>query len=1350
MSAFPDLLGTSAGIVAVRQQLERLLTRPGDARRLPSVLIEGETGTGKGLLARSLHRASARRDGPFVDVNCAAIPEALLEAEMFGFERGAFTDAREAKPGLVQTAHRGTLFLDEISLLPEALQSKLLKVVEDRVVRRLGATKGEAVDVWIIAATNADLALAIRGRRFRQDLYHRLAVVTVVLPPLRDRGEDVLVLASHFLARACQDYGVPAKRLDAGARAALLDYAWPGNVRELGNVMERVVLQQDAPLVSAAMLGLPVAVPAVPAPRHADTTSDSAEETKHDPEREHLLDALRECGWNVSQVAARLGVSRNTVRYRLEKHGLRPDRRGRHGSGPAQPIPGPEAAPSVPDSVVRWERRRIALLTVVLAGHFEEVGPSAGLRLDKVQVFGGRIEDLAPTGLVAAFGLTPTEDAPRRAANAALAMLKAVERDHANVGGAPLSAKAAVHVAEVTVGRLEGGALIDQPSRRTVWTALDDLLASAEAGTIAVSEAAAPLLARHYDLAPVGGSWPRVYRLASGERLGLGAGALSPFVGRRQDHELLLGRLEAVADGRGQVVGVTGEAGIGKSRLLFELSRAASRRGLGYLVGHCVSYGAAVPYLPVLDLLRAGCHIVEADPPPIVTAKVRAAFRDVGVDSDDPPSWVLRLLGLPPPLEPLAMAAPEVVKARTVEALRELVLRWSRRGPLVLAVEDLHWADPSTEEFLAALAESVPMAPILLVVTYRPGYGPPWTTRSYATQIGLQPLPREEARAIVEAVLPEASARVADLILDKAEGNPFFLEELARAARERQGEVEDLQVPNTVEDVLRARLDRLPADDERLLQIGAVIGKDFPVPLLQRVADVADEPLRAGLLRLAAAEFLHGSGIDSERQYTFRHPLTHEVVFRSVLPEQRRLLHARIVDKLEEELPAARRLEHAERLAYHALQGEVWDKAVDYLRQAGARAFLQGSFEEHFAYCEQALAASARLPRTPDNVRRAIDARLDLHTPLIVRGQVPRLIELHREAQDFAQAIADAPRLGRAFYRMGQYAWMLGRYEDGLAHAGRALDIAKEIDDVELRMIGTYVSGVNRYSMGAYGPAIRLFEEVLDGPMAELARRRSLGLMAPPYIVGCGWMCVCLAFVGDFARAWDVAVRGVEAANAIDHPLAQASAYTMCGLAAAYMGRFAEGLLWGERAVDLCRARGLMLQFPGASSVYGWALAWTGRAEEGVPHLERGVSLFEQLGVRTHLSQQYVRWGDGLWLAGRLGEARDAAERALELARAAGERGFEVEALGLRGRVRAAEASPDVAAAERDFEDAGVLAEATGMRLLVARARLDLGHLYRRAGREAAAGACLIDAVTRFQAMDAPDWVATARRALDG
>jgi transcriptional regulator with AAA-type ATPase domain len=432
MKALSDLVGDSPGIAGIRATIGRLLQRHSEIRRLPPILIQGETGTGKGLVARTLHGAGPRSGGPFVDVNCAAIPVTLLEAEMFGFERGAFADARHAKRGLFQAAHHGTIFLDEVGLLPEALQGKLLKVIEEREVRRLGSTRSEPVDVWILTATSENLTTETRERRFREDLYHRLAVLTLWLPPLRERGSDIVLLAEHYLARACADYNLPPKRLTEEARGALVAYGWPGNVRELANVMERVALLVEAAEVTVETLGLPAAPVAVAA---SPSTRLPLEEAVGSVERERLLEALAQTGWNISRAAVLLGIPRNTLRYGIEKHELRPEGgtaprpRGSGRRDPPSPAPAPAAPPAVAPAtlplasapaaaVVRWERRRVTLLRAVLLSSGEDPGDAdrsrpLALAVEKVQTFGGRLVELGLNGIIAAFGLEPWRTRPR-------------------------------------------------------------------------------------------------------------------------------------------------------------------------------------------------------------------------------------------------------------------------------------------------------------------------------------------------------------------------------------------------------------------------------------------------------------------------------------------------------------------------------------------------------------------------------------------------------------------------------------------------------------------------------------------------------------------------------------------------------------------------------------------------------------------------------------------------------------------------------------------------------------------------------------------------------------------------
>jgi two-component system, NtrC family, response regulator AtoC len=267
----------------------------------------------------------ARHDKPFVELNCAAIPAQLLESEMFGHERGAFTDAREKKLGLVETAEGGTLFLDEIGDMDITLQSKLLKLLEEKVIRRVGSVREQSVDVRIVAATHRPLEELVREGRFRADLYYRLCVVQLHLPALRERGQDILTLAQHFLRSHAVRYGKPVPTLTGAAQTALLNHPWPGNVRELRNVLEQAVLLGVGAVIDAQHLALSNPLPtrgSAVAPLLGSPAAANSPLTLTELERAALVEALQQTGWNVSRAARLLGITRDTLRYRIDKHGL--------------------------------------------------------------------------------------------------------------------------------------------------------------------------------------------------------------------------------------------------------------------------------------------------------------------------------------------------------------------------------------------------------------------------------------------------------------------------------------------------------------------------------------------------------------------------------------------------------------------------------------------------------------------------------------------------------------------------------------------------------------------------------------------------------------------------------------------------------------------------------------------------------------------------------------------------------------------------------------------------------------------------------------------------------------------
>ncbi len=345
---FADVVGESPVMKALLEQARQIAALD----ETPPVLITGETGTGKGLVARTIHLSGARSSQPFIDVNCTALPASLMEAELFGHERGAFTDAKESKLGLFEAAEGGFIFLDEIGDLELALQGKLLRAIEDRVVRRVGGVRDRKIDVRILSATNRDLEREVERDRFRRDLFFRLAVIPLRLPPLRERGEDVLILAEHYLKRFSAKYGKDVRRISAEARQLMRSYPWPGNVRELSHVIERAVLWSKGPELGIDHLSLTrpaeeggeagrrAGAPAVravstepeEAPRPGVGTDEGSTDrlTTRPPdrltldqwERSMLEQALRDTGGNQTRAAQQLGISRDTLRYRIKKYGL--------------------------------------------------------------------------------------------------------------------------------------------------------------------------------------------------------------------------------------------------------------------------------------------------------------------------------------------------------------------------------------------------------------------------------------------------------------------------------------------------------------------------------------------------------------------------------------------------------------------------------------------------------------------------------------------------------------------------------------------------------------------------------------------------------------------------------------------------------------------------------------------------------------------------------------------------------------------------------------------------------------------------------------------------------------------
>ena len=1352
------LIGESPGIAALRDQVARLLARPLDgARRLPPILLLGETGTGKGLVAQAIHRAGPRADGPLVDLNCAAIPESLLEAELFGYERGAFTDARQGKPGLLQVAHGGTLFLDEVGLLPDALQAQILKAIEERSVRRLGSTRREAVDVWVIAATSEDLPEAVKARRFREDLYHRLAVITLELPPLRARGDDVLLLAEHFLAEACVDYGLPPRPLTADARGALMNHRWPGNVRELANLMERVALLTDVPAITADVLGL-ARPPVLGGPVDGWAERRAIAKAEAELERAHLVEALRTERWNLSRAADRLGLPRNTLRYRMEKHGLLAPKSGGppRSAAPTSIAPVADAhavaaaapAPDLPP-------QRVAFLQVRL--DFSTASPESRRLMEslmhKLQGFGGTLHDLTPSSVLAVFGVEPLEDAPRWAALAALAVRQLVTRRQET--GKPSAARLGLHTALQRIDPTTARGDSEPDAALAPHAVAAALCAEAAPGEILASGPAAQLLALRFELAAADETARGArshYRLVGpvpADR------EVARFLGRHAELELLLDRFERAAAGHGQAVQLVGDPGIGKSRLLRELRRRVAGRAI-WSEGQADPARRARAFGPVIDLVRRAAAIDDADPEPVAQAALERHVTGVSDEIRVDLPWLRDMLGLASGDASTAAMEPASRRAQIFEANRRLLLYAAARRPQIVVVEDVHWADRASLEFLARLAESVAGHRVLLVVTSRPGGDFRLSERTHHTRLALEALTRDESLDMARGLLgadtlaPEIEA----LVIERAEGNPFFVEELVRSmldlgAVRREGRRAVVAaaaalrtVPATVQDMIQARIARLDVASRGLLELAAVVGTEAPLAVLRAAAPgtSAREPLE----RLAAAELVTERALP-EPALAFKHALTREVAYAGLVPERRRTLHARVVHAIEHAY-GERAGEQIERLAHHAFHGELWDRAVGYLRQAGVRATARSHNDQAVTFLEQALHAIERTPEGPERTAAAIDARFELRNALLPLGEVRLALEHLRAAERLAEASGDVRRMGWASTSMTNCLVMVGDLGEAHRVGERAARLADAFADTPLTIVSRTDLGVVNQERGETERAIVLFREALGRLRPEHGLER-FGMSTPAAIYLRSLLAANLAERGDFAEAIAAGDEAVRMAEAAGLAFGLAAAWVRLGEVYLILGDARRAAIVIETALTLMADRHLPLWFPRATAALGWSRVLAGRTAEGATLLDQARERAAALPYLFRYSRYLVWSGYAALSAGELELAERFAEEAFARSSHRGEQGYELEARRLAAEVAG---QADGAAAEkaaRELINTAERAATLGLRPLVAHCNLSAGELCARQGDRARAREHLAAAGALYQALGMPLYAARAEQA---
>jgi tetratricopeptide (TPR) repeat protein len=827
-----------------------------------------------------------------------------------------------------------------------------------------------------------------------------------------------------------------------------------------------------------------------------------------------------------------------------------------------------------------------------------------------------------------------------------------------------------------------------------------------------------------------------------------GRAPLSPLVGRTQELGLLQDLLAKVVAGSGQAVGIAGDPGSGKSRLLSELRRSLRGRRIAYIEGRCLAYASLTPYFPLIELLRDLCRVTETDSPEVVAGRLSRRLRGLAMAPEHETPFLLQLMGVSALSERIDLD-PGALRARTFDTLRQILFNVSRRRPVVLVVENVHWIDPTSEAYFESLTGDLARAPVMLLMTYRPGYRPPWLVRSWATQIALHPLSDHESRRIVHAVMG-GTPLPADLeteILAKAEGNPFFLEELARSVREHEGRHAGVTIPNTIHAVLEARIDRLAPDDKRLLQTAAVIGREVPLTWLQPTATLDDQALQTGLARLQVTEFLAETRRSPDRVYAFRHALIQAVAYSTLPPSQRRALHRSVLD-CAERLTDERRADHVGQLAHHAEQAEAWDRAAVYFRQAAMAASVRAAHHEAAQCGAQALNALAHLPPERAALEQEADIRFHLARALYSGGELGAALKEYERAEAVTTRLGDERRLAQVGAGVAYLLGSLGDHAGAIAAGERALASASRLGDHPLQIWSSVSLGREYFATGDYRRGIermRLAVAALEGRPVDL--RFQFGSLLPAVGVRT-WLALCHGRVGEFAEAIAWGDEAVRIAESVDAPRERVWAYFSLGRIHLGRGSFGQGRQLLERALPLCEGGRFPIYLPRVLSSLGVAYAQTGRLDETPAMLARAVAEARAIGLLYGHAMILTHIGDACLDAGRLADARRAAQEALQLSRAHGERGDEAWVLHLVGGIDAIGYAGDVRLAARGFDQALALAEALEMRPLEARCRVGLGTLYRRANQPTPARLHLERAVTLLREMDMTFWLASAERLL--
>jgi predicted ATPase/class 3 adenylate cyclase len=1029
-------------------------------------------------------------------------------------------------------------------------------------------------------------------------------------------------------------------------------------------------------------------------------------------------------------------------------------------------------------AVLEGERKQVTVLFADLKGSMELIAerdpeeartilePVLERMMEAVHHYEGTVNLVMGDGIMALFGAPVAhEDHAVRACYAALRMQEAIRRftgELRHSHGLEVQIRVGLNSGAVVVGAIGSDLQMDYTAvgQTTHLAARMEQLAAP--GTVRLTADTLRLAEGYIAVKPLGPMPVKgvphpveVYELTGAAELrgrlhAAQARGLTHFVGRQDEFAQMQSALAQAHAEQGQIIAVVGEPGVGKSRLFFEFVHSHHMDGWLVVEASSVSYGKATPYLPLIDLLKAYFKIDQFDNTRAVRAKVTGQILELDEALKEAVPAVLWLIEALPPDDPFLALAPEQRRQRTLVAVKRLFLRESKVQPLFLLFEDLHWIDAETQAFLDDLINSVPTAAMVLAVNYRPEYRHGWGGKTCNRQLRIDPLPVAGAEELLHALIGDDPSIVPlkRLLIERTEGNPLFLEESVRALIETADLVGEpgayrlaqaagtIQVPPTVQTILASRIDRLSAEHKRLLQAASVVGKDVALPLLEAIADMPGDAFREGLAQLQAAEFIYETRLFPEIEYTFKHALTYEVAYGSLLAERRRALHATIADAIER-LYGGQLTEHVEILAHHAVRGRVADKAVHYLREAADKAAARSANREAVEFFAAALEHVKALPRSDETLATELNICIQMGPALIAReGASSTEVEnLYLRARELVDQLNDARQRVPALWGLWYVRYTRGQYAEAGAAGERLLEAARHGNDSGQLLEAHHALWA---TLAASGRATAAIEHMERG-IALYDRKRHAG---QAFLYGghdagacCRWhLATNCWLLADYSRSMNALADALRLAEELKHPLTTVIALWFAAWVHYQRGDRASTKAVVERALTLA-AEYAISGWTDTAVLLPWASgAHLSRRElaELRGQIPRAASAaWRRVFARCALVQLHIAAGyfdEGLAV---LGEEISAADRAAF---------YGPEVHRLEGELRAKIAPSDPDGAQACFRQALDLAGARGEKSLALRAATSLAELWRSQGMHGEARRVLAPVYGSFrEGFDLPD-----------